>query len=90
MMTAARPSRPQTQQFIKGVTKMSRTSNMSTPRHPEVPARLQHSGFKISIGESTRGSCECEARNKLIGSGEGEFLQRKLPDESTAGAFFPV
>lgn len=66
IMTAARPSWPQMQHFIKGMTQMSRTSHMSTPRHPEERARLRaNSGFKISIDGLMRGSHECEAENKL-------------------------
>lgn len=80
IMTAARPSWLQIQHFIKGVRQMTCTSNTSTPQHPEVRARLQaNSGFKISIGGLTGGSCECEAKNKLISSGEGEFPLLKHP-----------
>lgn len=65
--TAAPQSWLQTRHSIEGVKRMSCAANTSTPQHPGV--RLgpgANSGFKISISGLTRGSCECEAKNKLL------------------------
>lgn len=65
--TTAPQSRLQTQHSIEGVRQMSCAANTSTPEHPGVRVGPgANSGFKISIGGLTRGSCECEAKNKLL------------------------
>lgn len=65
--TTAPQSRLQTRHSIEGEKQMACAANLSTPPHPGVRVGPgANSGFKISISGLTRGSCECEAKNKLL------------------------
>lgn len=77
---------------------MSCAANTSTPQHPGVRVGPgANSGFKISISGLTRGSCECEAKNKLLlrwggSSRRSNTIQRQRnpPNKSAAGTVFTV